>query len=78
MKTVIENRLFWFLKEGNELDLSDKTLLDMYIEQIFTRGKTSDIRKLFNIIAPSVFLRLFYPNEKLFTQGGKRVPGGRA
>jgi hypothetical protein len=78
MKTVIEKRLFWFLKEGTELDLSDKAQLDMYIQQVLTRGKTSDIRKLFRIIESSVFLRLFHPHKKLFTQRGKKVPGGRA
>jgi hypothetical protein len=59
MKTVTEKRLFWFLKEGTELDLSDKTQLDMYIQQVLTRGKTSDIRKLFSIITPSVFYDSF-------------------
>lgn len=69
MKTVIEKRLFWFLKEEIELDLSDKAQLDMYIQQVLTRGKTSDIRKLFSIIAPSVFydsftrIKNFLPKE---------------
>jgi len=59
MKTVIEKRLFWFLKEGTELDLSDKTQLDMYVQQVLTRGKTSDIKKLFRTITPSVFYDSF-------------------
>jgi len=69
MKTVIEKRLFWFLKERTELDLSDKALLDMYIQQVLTRGKTSDIKKLFSMIAPSVFydsftsIKNFLPKE---------------
>ena len=59
MKTVIEKRLFWFLKEGTELDLSDKTQLDMYVQQVLTRGKTSDIKKLFRTITSSVFYDSF-------------------
>lgn len=59
MKTVIEKRLFWFLKEGTELDLSNKTHLDMYIQQALSRGKTSDIKKLFKTIPPSDFIESF-------------------
>jgi hypothetical protein len=40
MKTIIEKRLFWFLKEGAELDLSDKTHVDMFIQQTLSKGKT--------------------------------------
>jgi hypothetical protein len=28
MKTVLEKRLFWFLKEGTELDVSDQAHLE--------------------------------------------------
>ncbi|MBM4135237.1 MAG: hypothetical protein FJ241_00190 [Nitrospira sp.] len=69
MKTIIEKRLFWFLKEGTELDLSDKAQLDMYVQQVLTRGKTSDIKRLFRIIVPSVFhdsftrIKSFLPKE---------------
>lgn len=59
MKTIIEKRLFWFLKEGSELDLSNKAHLDMYIQQALSRGKTSDIKKLFKTIPPSDFIESF-------------------
>jgi len=59
MKTVIEKRLFWFLKEGAELDVSNKTHLDMFVQQTLSRGKTSDIKKLFKIIPPSDFIGSF-------------------
>jgi hypothetical protein len=39
METVVEKKLFWFLKEGTKLDLSKKTHLDMYIQQILSREK---------------------------------------
>jgi hypothetical protein len=69
MKTLVEKRLFWFLKEGTELDLSDKAQLDMYVQQVLTRGKTSDIKRLFRIITPLVFydsftrIKNFLPKE---------------
>lgn len=56
MKSVAEKRLFWFLKEGVEFDLSNKTQLDMYIQQSLSRGKTSDVKKLLDIVKTSDFI----------------------
>lgn len=37
--TVIpNNHLFWFLKDGVRFDLSDPSTLDMYVQQVITRG----------------------------------------
>ena len=69
MKTVIEKRLFWFLKEGTELELSDKAQLDVYVQQALTGGKASDIKRLFRTIALAVFydsfsrIKNFLPKE---------------
>ena len=59
MKTVVEKRLFWFLKEGTELDLSNKAHLDMYVQQTLSKGKLSDIKKLLRTVAPSDFIESF-------------------
>ncbi len=59
MKTIVEKRLFWFLKDGTELDLSNKSHLDMYVQQILTRGNASDIRGLLRMINLSEFLESF-------------------
>ena len=59
MKVITGKRLFWFLEEGTELDLSNKAHLDMYIQQILTRGRTSDIKNLFKIIKPLDFVESF-------------------
>jgi hypothetical protein len=56
VRTNAEKRLFWFLKEGAELDLSNKAHLDLYIKQTLSRGKTSDIRRLFGIVNLADFL----------------------
>ena len=34
METTVQKKLFWFLKEGTKLDLSNKTHVDMYIQQV--------------------------------------------
>jgi len=59
MKTLIDKRLFWFLKEGTELDLSNKAHLDMYIQQALSKGKMSDIKKLLKTVPPSDFIESF-------------------
>lgn len=69
MKTVADKRLFWFLKEGTELDLTNETHIDMYIQQTLTRGRLSDVRRLLTRINPSDFIesldriKFFLPQE---------------
>ena len=50
MKIIAERRLFWFLKEGAELDLNSESSLDMYAQQVMTHGKTGDIKKLIRTV----------------------------
>ena len=59
MKVTAEKRLFWFVKEGTEFDLSKENDIDMYIQQILTRGRTSDVKNLLKIINPSDFVKSF-------------------
>ncbi|MFH0796037.1 MAG: hypothetical protein V2A65_03155 [Candidatus Omnitrophota bacterium] len=59
MKVLIDKILFWFLKEGSELDLSRRDHLDMYVQQIITRGRTPDIKKLLSTVSHSDFTRSF-------------------
>lgn len=59
MKTIAEKRLFWFLKEGTELDLSNKTHMDMYVQQVLSRGSVSDIKNLFKMIKAEEFIESF-------------------
>lgn len=46
VKIVADKRLFWFLKEGMRLNLSEPSVLDMYFQQVISRGRTEDIRVL--------------------------------
>jgi hypothetical protein len=59
VKIAVEKRLFWFLKEGIELDLSNNAHLDMYVQQTLSKGRVSDIRKLIHAIRPSDFAESF-------------------
>lgn len=77
MKTQVERRLFWYLKEGAELDLSNKAHLDMYVQQILSRGRAADVKRLLQTISPSDFvesfsrIKDFLPREiKIFWEEG--------
>ena len=73
METRVPKELFWFLKEGTKLDLSKKAHRDMYIQQILSRGKTSDVKKLIKEVRAKDFwesfnrIKNFLPKEvKMF------------
>lgn len=46
MKLLLNKRLFWFLKDGVEIDLEKPSALDPYVQQIITYGRADDIKKL--------------------------------
>jgi len=51
MKEIVpDKRLFWFLKEGIQLNLREPSVLDMYFQQVISRGKTEDIRVLLKTV----------------------------
>lgn len=59
MKIRPDKRLFWFLKDDVYLDLSNPSDMDMYIQQIITRGKAEDIKALFKNIDVIQFKNVF-------------------
>lgn len=69
MEVIPDKRLFWFLKEDIRLDLLEPSVLDMYIQQIITHGRTEDIKALFRDIGLMRFkeafsrLKFFLPLE---------------
>lgn len=69
MKTVAETRLFWFLKEDAEIDLSHQSCRDMYVQQVITRGRTSDVKRLLDLLGYADFavsftrIKNFVPKE---------------
>lgn len=62
MKINADRRLFWFLKEGVSLDLSDPATLDMVIQQVMSRGGAGDVRALLKRIPPG---QIRQPFERL-------------
>ncbi len=69
MEITPSKSLFWFLKDDIKLDLSDPSILDLYIQQVVTHGRAEDIKSLFKIVGfakfKETFLRLkfFLPLE---------------
>lgn len=46
MKIVPEKRLFWFLRDGVTLDLTEPSAADLYVQQVLTRGTEGDVKTL--------------------------------
>ncbi len=68
MKIPVQKRLFWYLKEGAEMDLSSPSQRDAFVQQILARGKASDIKFMFFKIGLDDFvcsferIKLFLPH----------------
>lgn len=64
-----KRQLFWFLKENAQLDLTEPSVLDMYVRQIITCGRTQDVRALLKTVSLRELkeslqrLRRFIPRE---------------
>jgi len=59
MKVIPDKRLFWFLKEDIELDLSEPSVLDMYVQQMITQGSAEDVKTLLKNIGFTKFKEAF-------------------
>ncbi len=45
-----DRHLFWFIQDGKQLDLNEPSELDMYVQQVITRGGTEDVKGLLKSI----------------------------
>lgn len=69
MKVTPDRKLFWFLREGIELDLNRKSTFDMYVQQILSFGRSEDVRALIRRIGVPKLkesferIKSFLPNE---------------
>ncbi len=45
-----DKRLFWFLKEDAHFDLKDSSIRGLYVQQILSRGRIEDVRRLLRIL----------------------------
>lgn len=53
MKIIPDQRLFWFLKESVSLDLDEPASLDLYVQQVLSRGRAEDVKRVLKEIEPS-------------------------
>ncbi len=72
MEIMIPENLFWFLKEGTRLDLSKRVHRDMYVQQVLTRGRTADVRKLLSTIKVAEFSESLGRIERFLPKGVQR------
>lgn len=59
MKIAAKKRLFWYLKDGQELDLESPGHVDMYVQQVLSQGGAEDVREMLRILSPVSFLASF-------------------
>ena len=59
-----ESRLFWFLKDGVSLDLSDPSILEMYFQQVAVRGRAEDVRILLKRVHPKQLRNALEPLKR--------------
>ena len=55
-------RLFWFLKPKAKLNMSNQADLELYVQQVMTKGRAEDVRELLKNMGDKetnqIFLRL--------------------
>lgn len=64
-----DRKLFWFLKDNVSLDLSRPADLELYVQQVLTKGRWVDVKALLAAVDferfQQVFLKIkrFFPRE---------------
>jgi hypothetical protein len=83
MKMTADKRLFWSLKEGQEFDLSNPSHLDMYVQQVLSRGRAEDVREMLKVLSPETFrgsfgrVKKYLPKEvRELWEDGLGIAGG--
>lgn len=46
MNILVNKNLFWFFKDNISLDLSNSADLEMYMQQVLSRGRYEDIKTI--------------------------------
>lgn len=68
MKILADKRLFWYFKDGVEIDTEDERYLDMYVKQVLSYGKESDVKKLLKEINSKTLKNSFQRIKKFLPQ----------
>ena len=64
MNILVNKSLFWFLKDNISMDLSDPSVLEMYIQQILSRGRFEDVKFLLKTVDFNRFKEIFLKIRK--------------
>lgn len=61
-----DRKLFWFLKDNVSLDLSNPADLELYVQQVLTRGRLQDVKTLLTAIDFKRFKQVFLKIKRFF------------
>ena len=59
MNIPADKKLFWFLKDNVSLDISKPDILEMYVQQVLSRGRAQDVKFLLTTIKFEQFKEVF-------------------
>ena len=61
-----DKKLFWFLKDNVSLDLSKATDLELYVQQVLSRGRSKDVKALLTAVDFERFKQVFIKIKRFF------------
>lgn len=64
LSVVPERRLFWFLRDGVTLNLTEPSMADLYVQQVLTHGRADDVQRLFTVLDEPRFAASFSRVER--------------
>jgi len=59
MNILADKKLFWFLKDNIFLDLSKTADLEMYMQQVLSKGRLEDVKALLTVVDSKRFKQVF-------------------
>lgn len=61
-----DKNLFWFLKDNVSLDLSKAADLELYVQQVLSKGRLADVKSLLAAIGFKRFKQVFLKIKRYF------------
>ena len=66
MKISPDKKLFWFLKDNVSLDLANAADLELYVQQVLSRGRLEDVKALLTAVDFERFKQVFSRIKRFF------------
>lgn len=66
MDIVPNKKLFWFLKDDISLNLSNTADLELYVQQVLSRGRLEDVKALLTAVDFEQFKQVFSRIKRFF------------